>query len=164
MVYLITFSCYGCHLHGGEAGLTHRNNHQRKAPFVGLAPGLAHAERRAMTQEPYVLDEPRRHEVLASIRAVCAYREWQLLAAHVRTTHVHTVVCASEPPEAVMLAFKAYASRHLNARGFDSPDRKRWARHGSTRWLRWARHVSAAIQYVLEEQGAPMARFPEGAA
>ena len=54
---------------------------------------------------------------------------------------------------------KSYASRCLNAMGLDEPARKRWARHGSTRWL-WKRDdVTAAIRYVAEEQGDPMAVF-----
>jgi hypothetical protein len=54
----------------------------------------------------------------------------------------------------VMNTFKAYASRSLNHLGSDDPDRKRWARHGSTRWL-W-KEVQAAIQYVVSGQGEPM--------
>ncbi len=55
--------------------------------------------------------------------------------------------------------FKAYASRHLNRMGFDKPGRKRWARHGSTRWLWNPKHISAAIQYVVAEQGDVMSVF-----
>jgi hypothetical protein len=58
-----------------------------------------------------------------------------------------------------MHAFKAYASRRLNQMGLDEPDRKRWARHGSTRWLWKQEHVSAAIQYVVAEQGNAMSVF-----
>jgi hypothetical protein len=54
---------------------------------------------------------------------------------------------------------KSYASRLLNKLGFDEPDRKRWARHGSTRWL-WSREeVSAALEYVIDKQGCPMAVY-----
>jgi len=55
-----------------------------------------------------------------------------------------------------MADFKAYASRHLNAMRGDETNRKRWARHGSTRWLWKPQHVSAAIQYVVAEQGNAM--------
>jgi len=58
-----------------------------------------------------------------------------------------------------MNEFKSYASRELNHRNLDGPDRKRWAKHGITRWL-WndddARH---ALHYVIQEQGDPMAVF-----
>ena len=54
---------------------------------------------------------------------------------------------------------KSYVSRCLNRTGLDGPDRKRWARHGSTRWLWKPESVSAAIQYVVDKQGDPMAVF-----
>ena len=54
---------------------------------------------------------------------------------------------------------KSYASRSLNQTGLDEPARKRWARHGSTRWLWKAEHISAAIRYVVDEQGEAMAVF-----
>jgi REP element-mobilizing transposase RayT len=112
-----------------------------------------------MEQAPYCLDEVRRNAVLAAIQEVCTHRGWCLLAAHARTTHVHTVVEAEVPPERVMGDFKSYASRRLNQMGLDSDDRKRWTRHGSTRWLWKTKHVSAAIQYVVAEQGEAMAVF-----
>src|SRR5271167_2687002 len=70
--------------------------------------------------------------------------------------HIHVVVEAEVPPEKVMHTFKAYASRNLNDSGIDQPDRKRWARHGSTRWLWKDKDVLEAIQYVVSEQGEPM--------
>ena len=86
-------------------------------------------------------------------------RGWGLLAAHVRSNHVHAVVQAEAPPERVMNYFKAYASRRLNQMRLDEPNRKRWARHGSTRWLWKPQHVSAAIQHVVGEQGDAMSVF-----
>jgi hypothetical protein len=55
--------------------------------------------------------------------------------------------------------FKTYASRELNRLGRDGADRKRWARHGSTRWLWKDRDVQEAIRYVIEAQGEPMELF-----
>ena len=76
-----------------------------------------------------------------------------------RTNHVHLVVEAEARPERVMNDLKSFASRWLNDCGLDEPARKRWARHGSTRWL-WKREdVSAAIRYVVDGQGDPMAVF-----
>jgi len=69
------------------------------------------------------------------------------------------MVDAEVPPERVMGDFKAYATRRLNRMGLDEPSRKRWARHGSTRWLWKPQHVSAAMQYVVAEQGEAMSVF-----
>jgi REP element-mobilizing transposase RayT len=85
-----------------------------------------------------------------------------LLAAHVRTSHVHAVVEADVEPEKIMADFKVYASRRLNRTGFEDPSRKRWARHGSTRWLWKDEDVRSAVRYVVEEQGEPMAVYMAG--
>ena len=112
-----------------------------------------------MDQPPYHLDQIRRDAVLQAIQEVCGHRGWTLLAAHVRSNHVHAVVETETRPERIMSDFKAYASRRLNWMKLDQPNRKRWARHGSTRWLWKPQHVSAAIQYVVDEQGRSMSAF-----
>jgi REP element-mobilizing transposase RayT len=112
-----------------------------------------------MNQPPYLLDEGSRLIVVQALREVCSHSDWTLLAAHARTNHVHAIVEAEAPPERVMNAFKSYASRSLNRAGYGSPDRKRWARHGSTRWLWKDDEVRDAIRYVVERQGEPMAVF-----
>jgi REP element-mobilizing transposase RayT len=116
-------------------------------------------EQRRMAQQPYQLDEESRAAVLAALRQHCAQRGWSLLAAHVRSSHVHVIVEAQVRPERVMNEFKSYASRELNRLGRDGPARRRWARHGSTRWLWKDKDVERAIRYVVAEQGAPMAVF-----
>ncbi len=58
-----------------------------------------------------------------------------------------------------MNEFKSYASRDLNRVETEAPGRKRWARHGSTRWLWKDEDVANALHYVIEEQGEPMALF-----
>jgi REP element-mobilizing transposase RayT len=112
-----------------------------------------------MTQEPYALDHDRREVVLEAVREVALHRGWNLLAAHVRTTHVHIVVQADVPPERVMNDFKAYASRRLDRLGYDPSGQRRWARHGSTRWLWKYQDVVDTLRYVVEAQGEPMALF-----
>ena len=55
-----------------------------------------------MDQAPYHLDQDRRDAVVEAIQKVCGQRGWSLLAAHVRSNHVHTVVQGEVPPERVM--------------------------------------------------------------
>jgi REP element-mobilizing transposase RayT len=74
-------------------------------------------------------------------------------------THVHVVVEAESLPEKVMNDFKTNASRTLNEIGIDALNRKRWARHGSTRYLWKPNDVSAAMHYVTSDQGEPMSVF-----
>jgi len=120
-------------------------------------PGRATTELQNRCQTVYRMEDSRRQVVLAALRERCQQQNWMLLAAHVRSNHVHMVVDAEVSPERVMNDIKAYASRRLNEVRLDGPDRKRWARHGSTRWLWNREHVSAAIHYVVEEQGDAMA-------
>ena len=159
MTYLITFACYGCHLHGSASGSVDSEHNVHGTPLLEEDSARVAAEEERMDQAPYHLDQIRRDAVLDAIQEVCANRGWNLLAAHVRSNHVHTVVEAEVPPERVMTDFKAYASRQLNRMNLDEPKRKRWARHGSTRWLWKPQHVSAAIEYVVAEQGDAMSVF-----
>jgi REP element-mobilizing transposase RayT len=159
VTYLITFACYGCHVRGDESGSVDRRHNLPGSPTLDPDSSRAAAERARMDQPDYKLDEIRRNTILASLQQVCSHRSWHLLAAHVRSTHVRAVVEAEVRPERIMNDFKAYASRCLNRIDCDEPSRKRWARHGSTRWL-WKREdISPAIRYVVDEQGQPMAVF-----
>jgi REP element-mobilizing transposase RayT len=81
-----------------------------------------------MDQRPYGMDRSRRETVLAAMLQRCIDRRWRLLAAHVRSNHVHIVVQGDARPERIMNDLKSYASRCLNALGLDEPHRKRW--HG----------------------------------
>lgn len=159
MTYLITFACYGSHLHGDESGSVDRNHNLRGSRPVNADPRRVLAARQQMNQLPYHMDQSRREAVLAAVQERCSDRQWNLLAAHVRTNHVHIVADADVAPERIMNDLKSYASRSLNCLGLGEPNQKRWARHGSTRWLKKPLSVSAAIRYVVDEQGEPMSVF-----
>jgi len=161
MHYLITFSCYGCHLHGDETGSVDRDHNLPRSRLVEPDLKRRKGEREHMEASPYQMDQLRRDNVLSAIQSVCAHRLWTLYAAHVRTNHVHVVVEAEETPERVMNDFKAYSTRRLNGLGVDGRNRKHWARHGSTRWLNNPEDLAAAIRYVVDEQGAAMSVFEE---
>ena len=144
MRYFVTFACYGARMHGDESGSVDR--HHNLVGSRRLEPDAQRlmAERREMLQDPYVLDQAGRAVVLAA----CVHRGWNLLAAHVRSNHVHAIVEAETRPERIMNEFKSYASRELNRLGRDGPDRK-WKDED----------VRQALRYVIEEQGEPMALF-----
>jgi len=163
VTYFITFTCYGCHLHGDESGSVDKSHNLPGSRLLEADPQRASAQRERMDQLPYGMDKSRRDAVLASVMDRCSNQGWTLLAAHVRTNHVHLVVVAEVRPERVMNDLKSYASRCLNRLGLDEPARKRWARHGSTRWLWKPEDVSATIRYVVDGQGDQMAVF-EGTA
>jgi REP element-mobilizing transposase RayT len=159
VTYFLTFGCYGAWLHGDESGsVDPKHNipgHRLIDPSVAR---LASAQDR-MAQEPYEMDDARRRSVLDSILEHCEFRKWNLLAVHVRTNHVHVIVDAPVTPEKILNELKAYASRKLNQVGLDAPDRRRWSRHGSTRYLWKREEVETAVVYVADCQGNPMAVY-----
>jgi REP element-mobilizing transposase RayT len=158
MTYFITFACYGARLHGNDTGSVDRSHNAYGTRILEPNQARSTSALGRMIQTPYVLDPPQRSLVLSCLRDVCTYRNWNLLAAHVRTNHVHVVVVvgAAEKPESVMNTLKAYASRKLNESGLEASDRRRWSRHGSTRYL-WSREqVQDAVSYVADGQGKSM--------
>jgi len=153
VAYHITIRCYGTRLLGDEAGSVHHGDNYPGTPILPHKPGLKCYEEEIMNQQPYEMDVVRRQIVLETAKEICNYRGWTLYAAHVRLNHWHIVLQAMCPPEKVMNDLKAYASRNLNRAGLDSKRRKRWARHGSTKY-KWTEHdVEDAINYVIREQG-----------
>lgn len=159
MRYFITFTGYGARVHGDEPGTVDRYHNLFGGRTLGADALLAQAERRSMPEAAYEMDSQSRQIVLQVLTEVCVQRGWNLLAAHVRTNHVHVVVEAEVPPEKVMNDFKAYSSRVLNRVDGGRSGPRRWARHGSTRWLWKDQDVRQAIRYVVEQQGEPMAVF-----
>ena len=161
MTYFLTFNCYGAWVPGDERGWVERARGNYRGGYKDPSPGLAQYARKIMPQEPYQLDVPRARVVLDAISEACQYRGWDLAAAHVRMTHVHIVVANICDPDRAISDFKSYSSRALNRNGFETAERKRWARGGSTRRLPTAEAARATIQYVLESQGDPMVVFQE---
>jgi len=157
MRYFITFACYGAHLHGDGSGSVDRRNNLPGARLLDKDTQRSSREHQSMHQAPYLLNPESRTAVLQALQEVCSYRGWTLLAAHVRTNHVHVIVKSDTPPEKIMNDFKAYASRRLNQ--VEQSGRKRWAHHGSTRYLWKDQEVRDAIRYVVDEQGEAMAMY-----
>ncbi len=161
-VYLITFCCYGSIL-PGQAGSVDDDTNLYGSRHRPASDPLLRASVTRMKDHPAHLSRSSRQLVLRSILEVCAVRNWKLLAAHVRTSHVHAVLEADATPERVLLDFKVIASRALNNL---QGKRTWWERHGSTRYLWTKSEIDRAVAYVVSEQGVPMSLFeasPRGA-
>ncbi len=159
LAYFITFTCYGAWLHGEKSTSVDRSHNTPGTDFLPYDQSRANRVKTYMSEEPYLLDNLRRTIVLNAIKKVCIYRQWTLLAAHVRTNHVHIVCHAIVEPEKIMNTLKAYASRDLNRVNLDKGRHHRWTRHGSTQYLWKEEDIEATIQYVVHEQGTTMALF-----
>jgi hypothetical protein len=117
VVYFLTFNCYGTHLRGYEKGSVDRAREGRGGAIEPSA-ALVNYGKRTMTDAEARLDLDESFLVLSAIRKTCAFRHWTLLAAHIRSTHVHLVVDGSMEASCAIRDFKAYASRALNGSGF----------------------------------------------
>ena len=157
LAYLITFTCYGTRLHGDASGSVDREHNAYGSSFLSPNSIRVASEQSRAKQRPYSMNSLQRKAVLGAVMEICLYRGWSLLAIHVRSQHVHLVVAGEDAPEKIMEDAKKYASRALNRAVKDSNNRRRWARHGSTRYLWKPDAVGAAIHYVVREQGEPMA-------
>lgn len=159
LAYFITFTRYGHWLHGDQRGSVDRNHNQPQTPWV-IADDIRRERKLGRMDEPaFELGAHERQLVREAISDVCRYRGWRLWAAHARSRHVRLVITAVAKPEKVMNELKAYASRALNVADPRANGRKRWTRHGSTRYINDQEHLERVIRYVLEEQGTPQAVF-----
>ena len=140
-------------------GSVDKRRNRYGSPIEEWNPALEGAQQRLLRAEPYLLGPSERELVLNVIQDVCRHRNWQLLAAHVRATHVHVVASGAATPEAMLQTFKAYATRNLSYR--DGAKRPRWAGHGSTLYLWSPKAIAAACDYVVNHQGAPMSVFTD---
>jgi REP element-mobilizing transposase RayT len=163
LAYFITFTTYGTWLHGssrGQGSVDMRHN-TFGAPYIAPSEEREKKAREARLQPAYVMTAREREVVCRAIVELSQARRWNLLAVHVRSNHVHVVVCADLDPGRMMSDMKARASRELTASGFGDAKRKRWTRHGSTLHLFRESEVAAKIHYTLDEQGERMAWYAQ---
>jgi REP element-mobilizing transposase RayT len=161
LAYFITFSCYGAWLQGDDRGSVDREHNQYGAPLLEADQELHDGRCKAMAESPYHLDQARRRVALQAICAIAKKKEWDLFAVHVRSNHIHIVVKSKQPIERLMNDLKTAISRALNKQFPEEQDRRRWTRHGSTRYLWTIGQLEEKIDYVLNGQGSVMERYPE---
>jgi hypothetical protein len=129
-------------MRGDEKGSVDRPREGRGGPIEPSATLVNYGER-IMTHSAASLDLGESLLVLSAIRETCAFRHWTLLAAHVRSTHVHLVVEGIIEASWAIRDFKAYPTRALKREAV----RPRWARGGNVRLLSDSRAVLAAVRY-----------------
>jgi REP element-mobilizing transposase RayT len=159
LAYFITFTTYGTWLHGSSKGSVDRQHNIVGMPVLEHDTGREQYERRQMSEPAYSMTPVEREIVCQAIVELSLERDWRLVAAHVRSNHVHVVITADRDPGRIMSELKARASAKLNQAGFDNSTRKRWTRHGSTRYLLTEDEFEAKIRYTLDEQGERMACY-----
>ena len=160
IAYLITFRCYGTWLHGDERGSIDRHNNvygALKNPPNDHWKEISAARRKHM---PVKLDSRLRASVERAIRQTCEIRKWALFAVNVRTNHAHIVSSTGgRRPSVHLNAFKANATRQIGTDGTWTFAHSPWADRGSERWLWTEKHLSDAVEYVVNGQGGDLPRF-----
>jgi len=158
MVWLVSISCYGSHLPGDARG-SYDHVRQGERGYIPPTPKLETYARNLMLGEPFVLaDSLLRRTVLEAIIEVCHFRDWPLLAVHIRTSHLHGVVdCGG--PELALRDWKSYSTRALRRLPGEPPNCRYWTRGGNSSALRSEAAIHAAIHYVLAQQGEPLEHY-----
>ncbi|MCG3183747.1 MAG: hypothetical protein ICCCNLDF_01856 [Planctomycetes bacterium] len=152
-IYLLTWNTFGTWLHGDERGSVDRKGNTFREKFLGHDPLLEAANRRRMNHPPLILDARQRGCVRRAIESDCGKRGRQILALNVRTNHVHLVVAAHDSVDRVLHNVKAWSTRALRDAGLVDRNTPVWTSSGNKRVLDTPESVSAAIDYVLLEQG-----------
>lgn len=97
--------------------------------------------------------------VVRSDCRVVPAKAWGLLALHIRSNHVHVAISADREPGRLMSDLKARASHELSRAGFETAERIRWTRHGSTLHLFKQSIVEEKVEYISCQRGERMAWF-----
>lgn len=160
LAYFISFRCYGTWLHGDERGSVDRKKFNAfGSSKIPVNSKLQELEVSSLKSNSFKLNDKCRSIVENSIREVCKFRVYNLLAIQVRTNHVHCVVSSNAKPELIMNSFKSYATRNLRKANAISVDARVWSRHGSTRYLWTENQIEIAIEYVISGQGDELPKF-----
>lgn len=154
--YLITFHTYGSWLHGELKGSVDRQHNRPGTEFAAADSQRLKTMQARMNDDAVKLNKVQRDVVKEACSGVCLHRGWDLLAIHVRTNHVHVVIAAPTPPDAIMKSLKSWATRKLREAELLEPHHKVWSRHGSTRYLWKEKSVENACRYVMEGQGVDL--------
>ncbi|WP_407674122.1 transposase [Paludibaculum fermentans] len=138
MVVLLTWSGYGLH------------------PTIHKSESLVRWRQQNAKSRPYVLERPHRKLILETICNACKTWNWALLAAHIRSTHLHVILDTSATPERSMGELKRACTNALKEANLATWGDRIWADYGHIRPLGSPYAINKAINYVLNGQGAPM--------
>jgi REP element-mobilizing transposase RayT len=156
LAYFITVRTYGTWLHGDQRGSVDR---WHNVPGTPLAEPDAARERAAAARMKHgaITFGARAAEFIErTVTELCAYRGWHLFAVNMRSNHLHVVVEAKVSAERVLADIKARTTRRLREEGFIKATEHPWVVHGSTPHLWTPEQLMGAIDYVKNQQGAPL--------
>ncbi len=145
IAYHISFCTYASWQPGDGPGTPASRELRGRNQWVPPDPTRLERFRQPPAEAPFVIEDGQRAIIAASIKDICAFRGWELLAGRVRAREVQVVVRHAVTPERMMTDMKARATRALRQAGLIGPERRVWARHGSTLYLFHETDVEHAI-------------------
>lgn len=144
--WLLTWTTYGTWLHGDERGSWDRKRNPKASEFVAPNIRLLALRRSQLKYEPLLINPAMRKVMREAIEQDCEFRKRHLYALNVRTNHVHAVIANAAPPEKLLHALKARATRQLRKAGLVEHDRPVWATGGSHTWLFNDTEINLAVE------------------
>lgn len=151
LAFFITFRTYGTWLHGDARGSVDDEHNVYGTALI--RPNVMTEIRSAyrMTHPAMVLSTEQRAAVDLALLDVARHRGWTILAAAVRTNHVHIVCEGDAGVERMMGDFKRWSTKRLRESGLVAPDQPIWAVHGSTRYVWTEVQLRRALSYVVND-------------
>jgi REP element-mobilizing transposase RayT len=143
----ITWTTYGSWLPGDNRGWRDAKRGEQQAQ-----PLLETWVRSRLKEQPVLLSTEQRESVARVIQQHAEIRGWKLVAATVRTNHVHVVVSAAALPTQVRDQLKANATRVLRTTTPPITNEKIWAKGGDIEFIDTDEELERVVRYVTEAQ------------
>jgi REP element-mobilizing transposase RayT len=156
LAYLITFRTYGTWLAGDERGSIDKYHNTYAGPRAVASDKRKEIHAARLKSPPFLSNAAARKQVEDTVREVCRYRGWMIVAMNVRTNHVHIVILAAAAAAKMLNYFKSYSTRRLRESGEWEHSHSPWADRGSGRYLWTEEHIARAVEYVVNGQGGPL--------
>ena len=148
IAYFITWSVYGTHLRGDDAGWR-----QRRQGNQLPQPRLAEWHRERLNYKILFLSTDQRQAVELECRRHCQHRGWHVWTINARTNHVHAVITAVEHAGNIVRdQLKANCTRRLRELSTAFRDRPVWASGGDWQCINDEDKLEAVCFYVREGQ------------
>ena len=158
--YFLTFRTYATFLHGDSRLSVDKRHNIFGTDKIPHKPNLLHIMKKQCAEAEFILTNKQQEIVLTSICKTSAYFNWSLIAAHVRTNHIHALVRSTINKEKTLAKLKAYATQALKTEFPELHSRKKfWSTHGSTKLIWHEEAVFPVMHYIIAEQGKPTALY-----
>ncbi|MEO8540916.1 MAG: transposase [bacterium] len=153
LALFVTLSAFANRLHGDERGTVDRQHNSHGEPTLGRNDARLGFESNILSAPPMHFTTLLRSAIESAIQEACDFRDWQLLACHCRTNHVHAVIGTDAERDEVIARLKDRCTRRLRTAKLIAANQPLWARGGSARYLWTETDIENACEYTMNAQG-----------